>query len=186
MLHFFPLSINHAIIVKKTHRIHFFVLCEPPWLIFMKQIREHESQENIVNSSNRSDKSQKREEASKEGGTMFDPQQIDWNTLTEYEPSRGNIEAFLETLDKRRDATRDLEDIYHNIKSDLGKFVDDIFSAVAETHLNVQDGVDDKEEDLESLMMNNHKGRCDMLKLLRESEKRARERFNNLRTNLAL
>ena len=152
----------------------------------MKQIPEHESQESIVDSSNRSQKNKSRVEASKEEGTMIDPQQIDWNTLAEYEPSRCNIEAFVDTLDKRQDATRDLEDVYHNIKSELAKFVDGIFSAVTETHLNVQDGVDDKEKNLESLMMNNHKGRCDMLKLLRESEKRARERFNNLRTNLAL
>ena len=117
---------------------------------------------------------------------MLDPQQIDWNSLAKYEPSRGNIEAFVETLDKRRDATGDLEDAYQNIKSDLEKVVEDIVRAVTETHRNVQDGMDDNEENIESLMMTNHKGRCDMLKLLRESEKRARERFNKLRTHVAL
>jgi hypothetical protein len=88
-------------------------------------------------------------------------------------------------LEKRREATGDLEEIYHKIKSDIENVVNGVIHVVNETQYQVQHGMDELEIELESKIMNNHKGRCDMQKLLLESELRAQERFLKLRSRLA-
>jgi len=109
----------------------------------------------------------------------------DWEALAQYEPSRKNIEAFLEARDRATVAedrfTSELDDVHEGFKM----FKEQILQTVIDAFTKINEKLDDEEAEIQWRIMDNFERRQQFMKDIHEHSTRAQGIFSSLLARVA-